>query len=156
MIVTDTLVSARRIDDFLNEQEITRPSPSAPATSTQHRSFGFSTVGFIDGARFRWNASPSSAVADGPRSSPDPAAVFELGPLSFIFPTGALTVISGPIGAGKSALLLALLGEMETVNGSVLLPRDPTRGADEDGLTPSVAYASQTPWLQDLSIRDNM
>lgn len=142
VLVTNTLVSARRIDAFLNEEEIT-PKPS---TSTEPSS-GISAVGFAGDARFRWNAAPSSPAAE---ASPSSARAFELGPLAFMFPSGALTVVTGPIGAGKSALLLALLGEMDAVQGSVLLARGSGRVDDV------VAYAAQTAWLQDMSIKENI
>ncbi|KAG0730314.1 ATP-binding cassette sub-family C member Sur [Chionoecetes opilio] len=60
-------------------------------------------------------------------------------------PTGGLTVVLGAVGAGKTSLLLALLGELCTVRGQL-------RWYGEM----SVAYAPQQPWLQNTSLRDNI
>ncbi|KAL8690584.1 MAG: hypothetical protein Q9218_004004 [Villophora microphyllina] len=63
--------------------------------------------------------------------------------VSLEFPVG-LTVICGKVAAGKTALLQALLGELEGRGGNVTLPSD------------VVGYCAQTPWLQSMSIRDNI
>lgn len=63
--------------------------------------------------------------------------------LSLSFEPG-LTVICGKVGAGKSALLLALLGELDQIDGEYL-PK-----------TKMIGYCGQTPWLQSMSIRDNI
>ncbi|KAE8144446.1 ABC transporter [Aspergillus avenaceus] len=55
-----------------------------------------------------------------------------------------LTVICGKVGAGKTALLQALLGEMDSLRGTSSTPQG------------MVGYCSQTPWLQSMSIRDNI
>ncbi|CAG8710862.1 16598_t:CDS:2, partial [Acaulospora colombiana] len=86
---------------------------------------------------------------------------FELMDINVIFPTGKLTVVTGPTASGKSALLLALLGEMTAVeDGSVkpeiFLPKNPTQLEEESGLRNSIAYCSQSPWLEHLTIQDNI
>lgn len=81
---------------------------------------------------------------------------FQLVDLSVEFPTGKLSVVSGPTGSGKSAILTALLGEMELLQGETYLPKQATQVDPETGLRNSVAYASQTPWLQQKSIKDNI
>ena len=55
-----------------------------------------------------------------------------------------LTVICGKVAAGKTALLQALLGELDWQAGDAALPND------------SIGYCSQTPWLQSMSIKDNI
>jgi ABC-type multidrug transport system fused ATPase/permease subunit len=55
-----------------------------------------------------------------------------------------LTVIYGKIGSGKTALLQALLGEMDKLNGVAEIPPK------------MMGYCAQTPWLQSISIRDNI
>lgn len=52
-----------------------------------------------------------------------------------VVPRGTLTIVVGSVGAGKSSLLAALLGEMATLQGSVVV-----RGA--------TAYTQQDSWIQ--------
>ncbi|KAI5918537.1 canalicular multispecific organic anion transporter 1 [Camillea tinctor] len=63
--------------------------------------------------------------------------------LNLRFDTG-LTVVCGKVGAGKTALLQAILGELDKVKGGCVLPND------------MVGYCAQSPWLQNMSIRDNI
>ena len=63
--------------------------------------------------------------------------------ISLDFPSG-LTVVFGKVAAGKTALLQALLGELDKTGGEINLP-------DE-----TVGYCAQTPWLQSMNIRDNI
>ncbi|KIX03561.1 uncharacterized protein Z518_07114 [Rhinocladiella mackenziei CBS 650.93] len=63
--------------------------------------------------------------------------------LNLTFSRG-LTVVYGPVAAGKTALLQALLGELDLCDGQLLKPQAP------------IAYCGQTPWLQSMSIRDNI
>ncbi|KAF2650383.1 ABC bile acid transporter-like protein [Lophiostoma macrostomum CBS 122681] len=63
--------------------------------------------------------------------------------ITLSFPLG-LTVIYGEVAAGKTALLQALLGELDKTAGDFIRP-------DE-----VIGYCAQTPWLQSMSIRDNI
>ena len=63
--------------------------------------------------------------------------------INLSFP-GGLTLVVGMVGTGKTALLQALLGEMDLCSGEVHRPNTP------------VAYCTQTPWLQSMSIRENI
>ncbi|KAK7499154.1 hypothetical protein BaRGS_00009701 [Batillaria attramentaria] len=54
-------------------------------------------------------------------------------------------MVVGQVGAGKSSLLAAILGEMVKVSGSVDWASDV-----------SVAYVSQSPWLLNASLRENI
>ncbi|XP_067656381.1 multidrug resistance-associated protein 1-like [Haliotis asinina] len=56
---------------------------------------------------------------------------------------GQLIAVVGPVGAGKSSLLLALLGEMEKLTGCVQM-----KG--------SVAYVPQQAWIQHMTLRGNL
>mmetsp|Transcript_1805 Transcript_1805/g.6775 ORF Transcript_1805/g.6775 Transcript_1805/m.6775 type:complete len:1016 (-) Transcript_1805:163-3210(-) len=58
-------------------------------------------------------------------------------------PPGQLTAIVGPVGAGKTSLLNAILGEMKAVDGCV--KRNGT-----------VAYVPQTAWIYNGTLRDNV
>lgn len=55
-----------------------------------------------------------------------------------------LTVVAGEVASGKSALLQATLGELDILKGRLLKTLSP------------IAYCSQTPWLQSMTIRDNI
>uniref|UniRef100_A0A8C7TQ97 ATP-binding cassette, sub-family C (CFTR/MRP), member 8 n=1 Tax=Oncorhynchus mykiss TaxID=8022 RepID=A0A8C7TQ97_ONCMY len=63
--------------------------------------------------------------------------------------SGQLTMIVGQVGCGKSSLLLAALGEMQRVSGTVTWnSKSLGRG--------SVAYASQKPWLLNATLVENI
>ncbi|OJA13396.1 hypothetical protein AZE42_08993 [Rhizopogon vesiculosus] len=80
---------------------------------------------------------------------------FELRDISVRFPEGELSVITGPTASGKTALLMALLGEMTTVSGQLTIPKN-TSKIDENGLMHSISYAAQSPWLRHQSIKENI
>ncbi|XP_069819873.1 ATP-binding cassette sub-family C member 9 isoform X2 [Dendropsophus ebraccatus] len=89
-------------------------------------------------------------------------------------PTGQLTMVVGQVGCGKSSLLLAILGEMQTLEGRVCwnkLRQKGFRGTDglfslgecdccsedEDSKNRySVAYAGQKPWLLNATVEENI
>ncbi|TMS35379.1 hypothetical protein L596_002794 [Steinernema carpocapsae] len=54
-----------------------------------------------------------------------------------------LIAVVGRVGSGKSSLLCSLLGEMEKLRGMV-------------GVHGRLAYVPQQPWIQNLSLRDNI
>uniref|UniRef100_A0ACD5U7C4 Uncharacterized protein n=1 Tax=Avena sativa TaxID=4498 RepID=A0ACD5U7C4_AVESA len=56
---------------------------------------------------------------------------------------GQKIAVCGPVGAGKSSLLCATLGEIPRMSGSV-------------AVSGSVAYVSQTSWIQSSTVRDNI
>lgn len=62
--------------------------------------------------------------------------------LSVSVPQATLTMVTGPVGCGKSALLLAMLGELTLARGS--LDRRPNLRS---------SYCAQETWLPNMSIR---
>ncbi|KAF8933797.1 hypothetical protein BGZ47_010698 [Haplosporangium gracile] len=80
---------------------------------------------------------------------------FQLKNLSIDFPVGKLSLIVGPTGSGKTALLLALLGELDRDEGQMFLPRL-DYGKLRLTIGSGIAYVSQTAWLQNTTIRDNI
>ncbi|MED6217530.1 ATP-binding cassette sub- C member 8 [Stylosanthes scabra] len=56
---------------------------------------------------------------------------------------GQKIAVCGPVGAGKTALLYSILGEIPKVSGTV-------------SVGGTFAYVSQTPWIQSGTIRDNI
>jgi ATP-binding cassette subfamily C (CFTR/MRP) protein 1 len=62
-------------------------------------------------------------------------------PISFKASKGSCTMVIGPVGCGKSALLRCLLGEVTPTSGTVSLS------------TKLVGYCAQSPWLPNDTIR---
>ncbi|XP_074758424.1 ATP-binding cassette sub-family C member 9 isoform X6 [Athene noctua] len=87
-------------------------------------------------------------------------------------PTGQMTMIVGQVGCGKSSLLLAILGEMQTLEGKVHWSKLPDRQMNAEGYFSvnesepsfeasrrnrySVAYAAQKPWLLNATVEENI
>lgn len=71
------------------------------------------------------------------------SADFLLENVSIDFVEGGLNTIQGASGSGKTTLLLAILGETIKEAGEVTRPGD-------------VAFSSQTPWLQNETIKNNI
>lgn len=74
----------------------------------------------------------------------DPAAP-QLCGLSLHLPRHGLSIIIGPVGCGKSALVQTLLGELPALAGSVRI---------NSGSRGSVAYCAQQPWHMNGTIRE--
>uniref|UniRef100_A0A8C0ED97 ABC-type glutathione-S-conjugate transporter n=1 Tax=Bubo bubo TaxID=30461 RepID=A0A8C0ED97_BUBBB len=61
--------------------------------------------------------------------------------INLMVPQGSLLAVVGQVGAGKSSLLSALLGELEKT---------------DDGFPQCQAYVPQQPWIQNASVEDNI
>ncbi|CAE6379048.1 unnamed protein product [Rhizoctonia solani] len=73
----------------------------------------------------------------------DKTVSFRVTDISLNISRGSVVAIVGPVGSGKSSLLLGLLGEMPRTRGSVSF----------GGKT---AYCSQMAWIQNATLRDNV
>ncbi|KAH9922425.1 multidrug resistance-associated ABC transporter [Fomitopsis serialis] len=80
---------------------------------------------------------------------------FELRDLTVMFPEGQLSVVTGPTASGKTALLMALLGEMTRLEGRIVMSKNSSK-VDEHGLMHAISYSAQSPWLRHQSIKDNI
>ncbi|KZT30801.1 P-loop containing nucleoside triphosphate hydrolase protein, partial [Neolentinus lepideus HHB14362 ss-1] len=125
-------VSMQRIQTFLSEPEVSEWASSLHRSASHRKTDACQEIEF-DGAVLQWYSN-----SEGER--------FQLGPLSIKFPMGKLTLVTGPTGSGKSALLTALLGEMKCISGMVRLAK----------INHRVAYCAQNPWLEHATIRDNI
>ncbi|KAI9221227.1 P-loop containing nucleoside triphosphate hydrolase protein [Blastocladiella britannica] len=125
----ESLVSLARIAEFLLEPESDQQDQGAEGEQEQDLTdvVEGTPVVTIDHASFAWDS-------------------FALRDLSLTFRAGELTAVIGPVGAGKSSLVQAVLGEMPTTEGTVTVARGFGR----------MAYAPQVPWILAGSILDNI
>lgn len=137
----DTLVSVKRIDDYLKGPEMKK------IVSSGH------DVAF-ENASIAWPVDEETPDEDR----------FILNNVNLTFPAGELSVISGKTGTGKSLLLAALLGEVDLLEGTIFVPPTATPLERNDAaanpgnwiLPGAVAFVAQTPWLESTSFRDNI
>ncbi|KAF9555967.1 multidrug resistance-associated ABC transporter [Agrocybe pediades] len=182
--ILQTGVAIKRIEAYLNEDEVTDQVSSLKGTSLNQSISNSTQVGLgLENASLTWNTvnehsdgkgrqrnpkkatrpsnsedSDTSTMQDSASRRSDEQAVdriFELRDASVIFPEGQLTVVTGPTACGKTALLLAVLGELTLLSGRIIMSKDPSH-VDENGMTQCISYAAQTPWLRHQSIRDNI
>ncbi|KAK3356308.1 P-loop containing nucleoside triphosphate hydrolase protein [Lasiosphaeria hispida] len=135
-------VSARRIEAFLDLPE--KEKITSLETSISMR-----------GATVAWPASVDA--------KPDPDR-FLLANLNLDFPVKGLTLITGRTGCGKTLLLTSILGDCNIVSGAIHIPVPPTAADRHDELASpanwvidnALAYVSQTPWIENATVRDNI
>ncbi|KAF7362389.1 hypothetical protein MVEN_00585800 [Mycena venus] len=174
--VLQTRVSLNRIAVYLDEAEVSeqvsslKRDHSGPVSAASEDD----RLGF-ENASFKWNEVEEAPVAkddkdkNGKRTVSETDSIlttesetatvadhkFELKDLSVVFPDGELTVVTGPTASGKTALLMAVLGEMTTLNGRIIMAKN-TGKIDAHGNMHVISYAAQSPWLRHQSIKDNI
>ncbi|CAE6448018.1 unnamed protein product [Rhizoctonia solani] len=147
-------VSLSRIAAFLSEEEVPDVVSSLKGSPQLTAAQG-DQMRIVDGS-FVWNSSviqSAEGLAQSTRTlsfedefSDDESEIrFELLDVDLAIPEGRLTLITGPTASGKSALLMALLGEMTQINGELYLPK-----------AGGISFAAQSSWLEHKSIKDNI
>ncbi|RMZ80548.1 hypothetical protein DV737_g2910, partial [Chaetothyriales sp. CBS 132003] len=150
--VQESKVSVDRVEDFLNEEETEKYQQ---LRLSKHDHLAEPRIA-LDNATLTWGSkSPGPAGDDD-----DGTDAFRLINVTVDFQLGKLNVIAGPTGSGKTSLLMALLGEMKLVSGTVFLPggsiRQQLRPDPVTRLTESVAYCAQQAWLINATIKENI
>lgn len=125
--VAEALVSVRRIQKFLESDEI------IPVKQLINKK---PSVEIKDGS-FMWNIDESSQSPSSPRNK------YVLNNINFSANSPELVAIVGPVGCGKSSFLQALLGDVKLINGDI-------------SYSGRIAYSSQTPFIQNETLRDNI
>lgn len=120
----EAFVASQRIRDFLLLEE---RQPNAIIRFPAPTNVG-ETALEIQKASFKWQKDSPGLVLEN---------------ISLKIAKGELLCVVGRVGAGKSSLLQAVLGDMHKVNGSV-------------GLHGSLAYVAQDAWIFNGSVRDNI
>ncbi|KAJ8559009.1 hypothetical protein ON010_g8439 [Phytophthora cinnamomi] len=147
-------ISFARIDDFLGSDEIVSDTPQLQTDTSQPRwiTFADEQAGFISArnACFCWpSATPGvlveskiptqSATGDVELSSVELSSIttqaFRLDNVNLQVKRGALVMIVGKVGSGKSSLLNALLGEMPRTSGELKMGG-------------RIAYVTQDTWIR--------
>lgn len=116
-VLLNAKIAVERIENFMNEPD----KLDAETSSTSENLLE------MKHASFAWPGASGPVLQD----------------ITLSFPPG-LTVICGEVGAGKTALLQALLGEADLTDGEYHRSNE------------MVGYCAQTPWLQSMSIRENV
>nr|XP_022309966.1 multidrug resistance-associated protein 1-like isoform X1 [Crassostrea virginica] len=114
------LVSIRRIEEFLCKEDL---NPENVSTSINT---GYAIN--IEKGHFTWDRRT-------PRNT--------LNRINLKIGEGKLVAVVGQVGAGKSSLIAAMLGEMEKVQGRV-------------NIQGTVAYVPQEAWIQNLTVKENI
>ncbi|CAG8520388.1 12933_t:CDS:10 [Funneliformis mosseae] len=124
-------VSSKRLEKFLQAEEldpkaVIRQDYRARNSDQPIQSADVELVSIKDGV-FKWNRFNGVILKN----------------IDLSVKKGELTAIVGRVGAGKTSLMSSLLGEMEKMQGEVVV-----RG--------HVAYVPQTPWIMNATLRDNI
>ncbi|KAI1293287.1 hypothetical protein EDD11_008442 [Mortierella claussenii] len=162
-VTVDAYVAMKRIQTFLLSEEA---SPIPPPDPQHEYALSMKDASFI------WDQLPSSSGSTDTLISQDVSGTSEqtendtvtvkssdipvvegkpkpetdrsyLTKLNLHIPRGSLVAVVGPVGSGKSSLLQSMIGNMTQIEGQV------TRGTN-------ISYASQTAWIQNATIQDNI
>ncbi|VDI57681.1 ATP-binding cassette, subfamily C (CFTR/MRP), member 1 [Mytilus galloprovincialis] len=114
-----TAVSLKRIQNFLNNEEL----DTSIITRNINSEYGIT----VEDGTFIWDTTMEPTLKD----------------ITFKIPQGSLVAIVGSVGAGKSSLLSAILGEMESETAKV-------------NIKGSIAYVAQQPWIMNTSLQQNI
>lgn len=123
-----------------SEAEDQAPAAAAPATTATSASAATAVAVPSDDAPAE---SPATPEADGSAEAAPPAVSVVLRDVSLRCEPGKLTAVIGRVGAGKSSLLQAMLGEMSKLSGTVRM-------------VGTCAYVAQTAWILNGTLRENI
>jgi len=148
-------VSLTRLRDFLLLDELQGyvVHEAAPFTVSMGSDGGGSDEGMrpqecvvsLEDAECCWEEGTKGASPPGGDPKPTPGAVpaFRLHNVNLAVQRGHLTVVCGPVAAGKSTLLSAMLGDTVLLSGRVRR-------------CGSVAFCPQTPWILNATVQENV
>ena len=124
-------ITCGRIQDILLEHENVA-TPSSPDSSV--------TFSLLSAS---WSPPSLPKYPETEAGKPLKSSPFELSDVHFTIPAGQLCVVVGPVASGKSSLLMAALGELPYIEGSLSRPG-------------KISYFSQEPWILSSTVKDNI
>ncbi|KAJ7050501.1 multidrug resistance-associated ABC transporter [Mycena amicta] len=123
--IIESLVSVKRLSDFFGASEL---QPDArEIIHTPNLEPGDEVLN-ITNAEFRWDSKEVVPTLEN---------------INLVARKGQLTAVMGRVGAGKTSLLSAIIGDMTRSEGKVKL-------------FGTVSYAPQNPWIMSATVRDNI
>ncbi|GAA5978963.1 hypothetical protein JCM5350_004190 [Sporobolomyces pararoseus] len=131
--LVEAYVSVGRLTDFLVSKELQADAVNI-ATPSRDLKLGDELVSVQQGD-FTWSSLPTTPNT--------PIRDKTLEDISLSVKKGELIAVVGRVGAGKSSLLSAVLGEMNKLDGQVTV-----RG--------TVAYTAQQPWIMGGTVKSNI
>jgi ABC-type multidrug transport system fused ATPase/permease subunit len=138
--VVDAWISLERIEKYLSAPEKTTNTVDGSSISFSNANIAWSSDYEVDHETFV------------PRN------------VNISFPVNELSAISGETGSGKSLLLAAILGEVEILEGAVIVPKSiPLEDKHDAKATTSnwivssaLAFVGQQTWIENRTFRDNV
>uniref|UniRef100_A0A0N4ZYB8 Multidrug resistance-associated protein 1 n=1 Tax=Parastrongyloides trichosuri TaxID=131310 RepID=A0A0N4ZYB8_PARTI len=131
MLINETVkvvVSNNRLKEFLTADELDEDSLDRKKANLKEKTIDRGSIS-IDRATFSWDHDKDNQ--------------HNLSNINIDMESGHLIVIIGRVGSGKSSLLSGILGEMSKIQGTVEIHG-------------TVAYFPQQPWIQNLSLKENI
>ncbi|KAG0281307.1 hypothetical protein BGZ96_001186 [Linnemannia gamsii] len=153
-VTVDAYIALKRIQTFLLAEDA---SPIPPLEPSHEYALSMDNASFVWDQLSSDSESSDTLVPVKPKLSDTKGKPKEtiksaneeeetaayLDKINLKIPRGALVAVVGPVGSGKSSLLQAMIGNMTLMDGHVV------RGTN-------ISYASQTAWIQNATIRDNI
>ncbi|RPD60042.1 metal resistance protein YCF1 [Lentinus tigrinus ALCF2SS1-7] len=124
--IIEALVSVKRLSDFFHADEL-QPDVRQVVDSSADLDEGDVVVSVTNGD-FSWNKNAVSPTLEG---------------INLTVRKGELVGVLGRVGAGKTSLLSAIIGEMMRLDGEVKV-------------FGTISYAPQNAWIMSATIRDNI
>ncbi|KAF9466563.1 ABC transporter [Collybia nuda] len=115
------------------------PPDNSRASGAKKRKGGNSLEAKLEAARKDKEAADKATE----KARSDEENVFKIKDMNMVIPRGQLVAIVGAVGSGKTSLLQGIIGEMRKTGGSIKFGG-------------SVGYCSQSAWIQNATIRENI
>ncbi|KAE9962043.1 hypothetical protein BLS_000905, partial [Venturia inaequalis] len=140
--VTSSLACLDRIQAYLKSPN--KVDQHGTSNSVSDEKSGMAVVGekmILEGGSFGTDKMSCITLRDASFAY-QPAQELVLNSISLTIPRGSITMVVGPVGSGKSALLKAFLNELDLQSGEL------------DVRASRTAYCDSNPWIPSGSVRD--